>query len=102
MSTPILTRSSRIVPTFTIADRLRKAREIAGYDQEEMAAASGISRGTITNAETGRSAPHRSTLALWSAATGVSLAWLETGEAPSDESDEASAVRLKGLEPPTF
>ncbi len=81
MATPLmtLTRDSRHVPTWTIADRLRKAREHLGLEQIEFAEASGISRTTVSNAETGRTVPHRSTLALWSATTGVSLEWLETG-----------------------
>ncbi len=107
MSTTImtLTRTSRLVPTWTMADRLRKARELTGLEQIPFAIESGISRATVSNAENGHSTPHRGTLALWSATTGVSLQWLETGEAPSDESNGApevpNSVRLKGLEPPT-
>lgn len=101
MSTPTIALNARIVPAFTIADRLRKAREIAGYEQGELATVSGISRGTISSAETGKSLPHRSTLALWSAATGVSLEWIENGEAPS-ESEGAHSVPPGRIELPTY
>lgn len=38
-------------PTWTIGDRLRKARETAGIGVQEMADALGVDRGTITRYE---------------------------------------------------
>ena len=64
------------MPRWTIADRLRKAREDCGLDQRELAARAGISRATVSNAERGVGTPNTATLRVWAAATGVSLAWL--------------------------
>lgn len=65
---------------FTVADRLRKAREHIGCDQKQFAALTGISRGTIRNYE---SADHKTRkpyiVAQWALATGVSQQWLESG-----------------------
>lgn len=85
MSTPAIIRYATMIPEWTLADRLRKAREHANMEQLDLAAASGISRATISGAERGATTPHRSTLMLWASATGVSIQWLETGEAPSEE-----------------
>lgn len=41
------------VPVWTVGDRIRKAREINGWTQEELATASGLSRGTISTYEVG-------------------------------------------------
>ncbi|MGP4975833.1 helix-turn-helix domain-containing protein [Brachybacterium tyrofermentans] len=91
-----------IVPSFTVADRLRKAREVTGMDQTEFAEHAGLSRAGVSNAERGESTPRRSTLKLWALASGVPLAWIETGEAPSPDGEGASVVRPEGFEPPTF
>ncbi|WP_308188462.1 helix-turn-helix domain-containing protein [Agromyces humatus] len=69
------------IPQWTIADRLRKARESAGLEQTELAAAAGISRATISTAECGRSVPHRSTVRAWAQVCGVSREWVESGRA---------------------
>ena len=47
------TTARALIPTWTIADRLRKARESAGLEQNEPALAAGISRATISNSERG-------------------------------------------------
>ena len=67
---------------FGLADRLRAAREGAGYDQSGLADALGISRGSVHNYETGRTVPRRPVLATWAAVTGYDLHWLETGQEP--------------------
>jgi transcriptional regulator with XRE-family HTH domain len=67
------------IPEWTMGDRLRKAREDAGYSQTEMADALGVSRSTISNAELGIRTPLRITLRAWAAETGVPVEWLETG-----------------------
>lgn len=66
-----------IVPTFGIADRLRKAREVSGMDQIELADAMGVDRKTISNNELGRVKPRRIVLRAWAVETGVSLEWLQ-------------------------
>lgn len=95
-----------LVPEFTIADRLRKAREHIGVDQKAFAALTGISRGTIGNYENPEYRTRKSyVLTEWSMATGVSLEWLKTGESdptsggPDGEPDpgddrEAALARL--------
>ena len=91
------------IPTWTRADRLRKAREVSGLDQTALGQRIGVSRGTVSNAERGTVEPRRSVIMAWAMATGVPLAWIETGEAPSPGGDGASIVaRPEGFEPPTF
>ena len=75
------------IPEWSIADRLRKARESAGLEQTELAAATSISRATISAAERGHRVPSRSNMRLWSMATGVPLAWLESGMTPPESPD---------------
>lgn len=81
-------------PTWTLSDRLRKAREDAGLDQEQLASASGLSRATISAAENGHRVPSRASLAMWALATGVSRSWL-AGDPPPEEA--AEDVRLRAL-----
>lgn len=64
------------VPAWSVADRLRKAREHAGLDQRQLAARAGISRGTVSNAERGVGIPNLTTLLAWAHATDVDVAWL--------------------------
>ena len=92
-----------IIPVFTMADRLRKARELTGMSIREFAANVGISDTTVTKYEHGYSTPRRVYLEAWARASSVNLVWLETGkeEAPVDETTGAD-VRPKGFEPPTF
>lgn len=71
--------NSGAVPNFELKHRLRLAREFAGLDQAQMYERTGLSRATISAAETGRSEPHPSTIHLWALATGVSYRWLTTG-----------------------
>ncbi|MFB6612250.1 helix-turn-helix domain-containing protein [Agromyces sp. NPDC056379] len=67
------------IPKWTIADRLRKARETAGLEQNELARAAGISRATISNAERGVVQPHGATVRVWAEACNVSASWIEQG-----------------------
>jgi len=69
------------VPEFTVADRLRKARESAGFDQSEFARVAEISRTTIINYEHGRRIPRAVYLRAWAIASGVDLEWITTGHA---------------------
>lgn len=69
-------RSVGARPEWRVSDRIRRAREYAGLEQRELAERAGISQATISSAETGRARPHRSTLVLIAAATGVSFDWL--------------------------
>lgn len=82
-------------PEFTLADRLRKAREFAGFDQRELAARICVSRTAIVNAENGHSTPRAITLAAWAEATGVALAWLQGGDDYADERGLSPAFSQK-------
>lgn len=72
---------SGVVPEFTIGDRLRKAREYAGYEQGPFADLMGVSRGTISNYERDLASKVKPiVLNQWALITGVRRDWLETGE----------------------
>ena len=90
-----------IVPEFTLADRVRKAREYAGMSQTELATETGMARSGLARIEQGGT-PRRSTMILISMATGVDLTWLETGKTPAGpETDGGSecAIRESNPEP---
>lgn len=65
---------------WTITDRLRKAREITGFDQDTFAKELGVSRGTVSKYERGTENHKRPVLLAWAKAAGVSLEWLMTGK----------------------
>lgn len=69
------------VPSWTIGDRLRKAREITGLDQGDFAERIGLSRNTVGSYESGRGKkpPRGIVLNAWALATGVDRHWLEHG-----------------------
>lgn len=52
-------------------DRLRAAREAAGYSPEAAAELTGCSRATVYNAESGATTPRADTLARWARLYGV-------------------------------
>lgn len=90
------------VPNWTIADRVRKAREFAGLKQLELAESVGMARTSLARIEQGKSSPRRTTLIAISFATGVSLEWLENGETPApDNPGGGEVVRHQGIEPRT-
>lgn len=64
------------LPTFDLADRIRKAREIHGWDIGEMADRLAVSRGSVSGWERRRHAPHHKNLQDIARATGVPLSWL--------------------------
>lgn len=68
------------VPEWTLGDRLRKARQSAGFEQADFAEATGIARGTIHNYEQDKTRPKRPYLLTWAMATGVPVEWLESGD----------------------
>ena len=71
--------ASLTTPTWTLTDRLRKAREAADLKQDDLAVILGVSRSTIGKWESG-SPIKRGQLAAWAMATGVPFEWLETGD----------------------
>ena len=70
------------VPEWTVADRLRKAREFAGLTQKELADEIGVSNRSISAYESG-SPIKRPVLLAWSLRTGVPIEWLRDGVAPN-------------------
>ena len=85
------------IPTFTLADRLRKARELTGLDQRNFAERTGITRTTVVNYEKGYRTPRIIYIRAWANATGVDVRWLETGEAPSVNEGDVG-VHSEGFE----
>jgi transcriptional regulator with XRE-family HTH domain len=93
---------SGVIPTLTIGQRLRVAREYAGLEQSDIAAEFGISRGSISAFERGITPPRRVFLRAWAEITGVDSHWLETGEPGPDGSGPGSdEVAGPGFEPGT-
>jgi transcriptional regulator with XRE-family HTH domain len=81
LAAPVWYTGEGIVPEWTFGDRLRKAREIAGLQQQDMASEFGVTSGTISNWETGRGQP-RDVLGVakkWANITGVQEHWILTG-----------------------
>mgnify|MGYP003388870404 CR=1 FL=1 len=70
------------VPTWTLGDRLRKARESAGLKQEELAEALGLTRHPIADYENDVRAPKRAIIMAVAMRCGVPVDWLE-GESPA-------------------
>lgn len=71
------------VPEWTIADRLRKARELTGLDQTEFADTIGISRKTVSNYERDSDRRHiRAFMIAWALGAGVDYDWLVGQESP--------------------
>jgi transcriptional regulator with XRE-family HTH domain len=100
-----------MIPMFTVADRLRKARETSGINQSELAERIGVGRSTITNYENGHTKPRPIVVKQWALATKTPVYWLQWGmtEAPTGPMPDRgfgelvfSSVRPEGFEPPTF
>lgn len=84
------------IPAFTIGDRLRKARELTGLDQDPFAHEIGVSRGTVSNYERavspeGLKKPY---LMAWAMRTEVPLEWLMTGKVPGDGGGDGDTPRF--------
>ncbi len=63
-------------PSWTLGDRLSKARRHAGIGSEEMAVKLGISRTTVSNYESGRTDPTIGMIRGWADVCQVPLEWL--------------------------
>lgn len=81
MSTIIEAGQRFRAPSFTLNDRLAKARTEAGITQERMGEQLGCSRRTIVRYEHGGVHVPRSVVLAYHVATQTDLAWLETGTA---------------------
>lgn len=95
-------------PTWTLTDRLRKSRLLAGLEQAEIAELVGVSRNSVSNYENGKTELTATTFVRWAHATGVTLDWLAEGvndKTPAEAgavSTVSTSVRPEGFEPPTF
>ena len=79
----------RIVPAWTMGDRLRKAREQADLSSQQMADHLVVSRNTIRNYESGHTTNiPAAKLAKWAEVTRVPAVWLLTGD--DESSDQAT------------
>lgn len=83
-----------------MGDRLRKAREEAGYDQRGFEAASGISRATISAYELEKSTPRRAYLSIWADVTDTDLEWILTGETTPGVDDSGANSAESSTIPP--
>ena len=72
------------IPEWTIADRMRKAREVRGLTQAELAKEIGVVRSTVARTEQGISTPRKPLISAWALATSVDRHWLETGKTPAE------------------
>jgi transcriptional regulator with XRE-family HTH domain len=86
------TSTAPSIPQWTLGDKLRKARECAGMDQEELARRIGISRNTVGNYELGRGQrpPKVVVLRAWAHECGVPYEWLVDNFRPTAEVSAAS------------
>lgn len=75
-------------PALQLPLRLRIARTAARMDQQQLAAAIGVARNSVSNWERGVSEPTASAFIRLARATGVSLEWLAEG-VPDDQDDAA-------------
>jgi DNA-binding XRE family transcriptional regulator len=91
---------SRVVPEFDINDRLRKAREVTGLSQAEMARELGVARTSIVTYETGHKLPTKPVVRAWAFRTRVPYEWLCHGDTqpcgPSRKSEISGASPQAG------
>lgn len=87
MAATITPISPAALPKWTVADRLRKAREDAGLDQADLADRIGVARSTISNYEGSKTNPRKPILRLWAEETGVSIEWLFDGYGPTSDQE---------------
>jgi transcriptional regulator with XRE-family HTH domain len=72
------------IPQWTLGDRIRKAREVAGLEQQDLADALYMSRAAVSSWENSHSQPAPRKLAVIASVTGVSASWLLTGTADTE------------------
>lgn len=77
-----------VIPEWTVADRIRKARDVAGLEQEDLAALVYVARSTVSTWENAKGGvPHRLKLEKIAEVCGVSVSWLLTGHADTTDVD---------------
>nr|CRH06266.1 putative HTH-type transcriptional regulator for conjugative element [Candidatus Magnetococcus massalia] len=85
----------------TLKDRIRTAREYAGFTQKELADRVDISQTAIHKLECGRSRSSRRTVAI-ALACGVNPIWLETGEGDMILGGAGRGAQVSDLDAPYF
>ena len=91
-------------PNWTLHERLRRARLLAGLEQADVAAALGVARATVSTWETGRTEPSATSFMKFAQITGQPLDWFAesvNAETPASAGVDYD-VRHEGFEPPTF
>lgn len=68
------------VPTWDLADRLRKSLRASGLGVQDVADELEISRSTVSAWINGRNRPSAAALRLWAMRTGVDYHWLRDGK----------------------
>jgi transcriptional regulator with XRE-family HTH domain len=81
------------VPTWDLADRLRKALRVGDIGVDQMARYLEVSRQTVGRWINGHNNPSPPALRMWAMLTGVDYEWLRDGD--------TDLVRRQGLEPRT-
>lgn len=82
-------------PEFDLADRIRKARELHGWDIGRMADEINVSRSSVSGWERRKHQPHHKNLVDIAEATRVSLAWLTGTEQPTPAVDQQRLHRAQ-------
>ena len=70
------------IPTWDLADRMRKSLRHANISVQEIADYLGVARNTVSTWINGRIEPSTQTLRLWAMRTGVDYEWLRDGANP--------------------
>ena len=70
------------IPRWTLADRLRKAREWRGLDQKELADYLDLAQPTVSAYEKGTRRPKSAFVRVWAQRCGVPFEWLWQDDEP--------------------
>lgn len=82
------------LPTWTLQDRIRKAREHAGLKQDELAQKLDTTRQTLGRWENGSHTPTEKNLQALAEATGVPIEWFYSDSGDSSNSPSALHGKL--------
>lgn len=82
------------IPTWTLADRMRKARIDAGLSVDEICEVIGITRKSVYNYEGGATRPLLPILRAWADVTGTWEQWLTDGIDPTRPQPSVSPLRV--------
>lgn len=83
------------IPTWTLQDRIRKAREHAGLKQAALAEMIPVARNTLSRWESGAFKPSGDDLDRLAEITAVDRAWLETGIEPDATGDLPASLTVR-------